>query len=121
MANKLYVGGLSYDTTDEGLKAFFEQAGVVETASVAVDRYSGRSRGFGFVEMASSEEARKAIQELNGKMLDGRTLTVDEARPPQQRMGGGGGGGGGRGGGYGGGGGRGGGGGAGGRRGGGRW
>jgi RNA recognition motif-containing protein len=108
LANKLYVGGLSYDTTDDGLRAFFEAVGAVDTASVAVDRYSGRSRGFGFVEMSSSEDARKAIQELNGKMLDGRTLTVDEARPPQQRTGGGGrgyGGGGGRGGGYGGGGG----------------
>ncbi len=102
MAKKLYVGGLSYDTTDEGLRAFFETIGTVETASVAVDRYSSRSRGFGFVEMTSDEDARKAIQELNGKTLDGRTLTVDEARPPQQRPGGGGG----RGGGYGGGGGR---------------
>ncbi len=92
MASKLYVGGLSYDTTDDGLRAFFEEVGTVETASVAVDRYSGRSRGFGFVEMSSSDEARKAIQQLNGKMLDGRTLTVDEARPPQPRTGGGGGG-----------------------------
>ena len=114
MAKKLYVGGLSYDTTDEGLRAFFEQVGPVGTASVAVDRFSGRPRGFGFVEMFEDSDATKAIQELNGKMLDGRTLTVDEARPPQRsgdrgRGGGGGGrgggGGGGRGGGYGGGGG----------------
>lgn len=89
MANKLYVGGLSFDTTEEGLRAFFEQAGTVESASVVTDRYSGRSRGFGFVEMATSAEARKAIEELSGKTLDGRTITVDEARPPQQRTGGG--------------------------------
>ena len=112
MAKKLYVGGLSYDTTDEGLRAFFEQVGPVGTASVAVDRFSGRPRGFGFVEMFEDSDATKAIQELNGKMLDGLTLTVDEARPPQRggdrgrggggRGGGGyGGGGGGRGGGYG--------------------
>ncbi len=102
MATKLYVGGLSFDTTEEGLRTFFEQAGTVESASIVTDRYSGRSRGFGFVEMASSADARKAIQELSGKTLDGRTITVDEARPPQQRTGGGGprrggGGGGGRG------------------------
>ncbi len=117
MASKLYVGGLSYDTNDEGLRKFFEQVGPVETASVAVDRYSGRSRGFGFVEMTNGDDARKAIQQLNGKMLDGRTLTVDEERPPQQRSGGiGGGGRGGFGGGRGGGGGYGGGGGGGRRR-----
>jgi RNA recognition motif-containing protein len=92
MPRKLYVGGLSYDTTDDGLRSFFEQAGTVDSASVAVDRYSGRSRGFGFVEMSTDAEALKAIQELNGKMLDGRTLTVDEARPPQRSGGGGGGG-----------------------------
>jgi RNA recognition motif-containing protein len=95
---KLYVGGLSFDTTDEGLRAFFEQAGTVESASVVTDRYSGRSRGFGFVEMATSAEGRRAIEELNGKSLDGRTLSVDEARPPS-REGRGFGGGGGRGGG----------------------
>ncbi len=88
MASKLYVGGLSFDTTDEGLRAHFEQVGPVDSASVARDRFSGRSRGFGFVEMAQSAHARKAIEELNGKELDGRTLTVDEARPPQQRSGG---------------------------------
>ena len=92
MATKLYVGGLSYDTNDDGLRAFFEQAGTVESASVVLDRYSGRSRGFGFVEMATNDEARRAIQELNGKVLDGRTLTIDEAKPPQKRPGGGGGG-----------------------------
>ena len=112
MAIKLFVGGLSFDTTQEALRTFFEQAGTVETATIVTDRYSGRSRGFGFVEMASSAEARKAIDELSGKTLDGRTITVEEARP-QERTGGGprrpgggggyGGGGGGRGGGGGGG------------------
>jgi len=94
VAKKLYVGGLSFDTTDETLRAFFEQAGKVESASVVVDRFSGRSRGFGFVEMATAAEARKAIGELTGKSLDGRTITVDEARAPQERGGRGGGGGG---------------------------
>ncbi|MCH6555003.1 MAG: RNA-binding protein [Chloroflexi bacterium] len=82
---KLYVGGLSFDTTDDGLRVFFEQAGTVESASVITDRYSGRSRGFGFVEMSTNSEGRKAIEELNGKMLDGRTLTVDEAKPRKER------------------------------------
>jgi RNA recognition motif-containing protein len=103
---KLYVGGLSFDTTDEGLRAFFEQVGTVDSASVVTDRYSGRSRGFGFVEMSSSAEGLKAIEELNGKSLDGRTLSVDEARPPSREGGRPGGGGGPRRGGGGGGGGR---------------
>ena len=81
MSMKLYVGGLSFDTTDDTLRTFFEQAGTVESASVVTDRYSGRSRGFGFVEMATDEEGRKAVGELNGKTLDSRTLTVDQARP----------------------------------------
>jgi len=76
------------------LRAFFEAVGAVESASIATDRYSGRSRGFGFVEMGSGTDAEKAIDELNGKMLDGRTLTVAEARPREDRGGGGGGGGG---------------------------
>ena len=76
----LYVGGLSFDTTDDGLRTFFEQAGTVESARVITDRDSGRSRGFGFVEMATDDEGRKAIEDLNGEMLDGRTLTVNEAR-----------------------------------------
>jgi RNA recognition motif-containing protein len=92
VATKLYVGGLSFDTTDESLRTFFEQVGKVDSASVVADRFSGRSRGFGFVEMATAADARKAIEELNGKSLDGRTLSVDEARPPEQRGGGGGGG-----------------------------
>jgi cold-inducible RNA-binding protein len=110
VANKLFVGGLSFDTTDDSLRTFFEQAGTVDSAQVVTDRFSGRSRGFGFVEMSSSAEARTAIDTLNGQVLDGRTITVDEARESGR------GGGGGRGG-YGGGrGGRGGGGGGGGRR-----
>jgi len=80
----LYVGGLSFDTTDDGLKTFFEQAGTVESASIITDRESGRSRGFGFVEMATEAEGRRAIEDLNGKMLDGRTLTVNEARPRKE-------------------------------------
>ena len=84
MSMNLYVGGLSFDTTDDGLKTFFEQAGTVESARVITDRDSGRSRGFGFVEMATEAEGRKAIEDLNGKMLDGRTLTVNEARPRKE-------------------------------------
>ena len=87
MARKLYVGGLSFDTTDETLRAFFEEAGKVDSASVVTDRFSGRSRGFGFVEMATAAEARKAIGDLTGKSLDGRTITVDEARAPQDKGG----------------------------------
>ncbi len=84
MSMNLYVGGLSFDTTEDGLRTFFEQAGTVESASVITDRDSGRSRGFGFVEMATDDEAHKAIEDLNGKMLDGRTLTVNEARPRKE-------------------------------------
>ncbi len=80
----LHVGGLSFDTTDDGLRTFFEQAGTVESAKVITDRDSGRSRGFGFVEMATDDEGRKAIEDLNGEMLDGRTLTVSEARPRKE-------------------------------------
>lgn len=99
MTTKLYIGGLSYDTSDEGLRDAFAEVGTVTSATVIRDRMTGRSRGFGFVEMSSDEEAQKAIRELNGKMLDGRTLTVNEARP--QGQGGGQRGGGRRGGGYG--------------------
>jgi RNA recognition motif-containing protein len=84
VAKKLHVGGLSFDTTDDGLRTFFEEAGTVESASVITERDSGRSRGFGFVEMTTEAEASKAIEELNGKMLDGRTLTVNEARPRKE-------------------------------------
>lgn len=85
MAKKLYVGGLSYDTTEQTLKEAFSQAGTVESANVIVDRMTGRSKGFGFVEMATEEEARAAIEKLNGKEIDGRTVTVNEARPQEPR------------------------------------
>ena len=85
MAKKLYVGGLSYDTTDATLKETFAQAGTVESATVIIDRMSGRSKGFGFVEMSSDEEAQKAIEMFNGKEIDGRNVTVNEARPMEPR------------------------------------
>ena len=88
MAKKLYVGSLSYDTTDDGLKTAFSEAGTVESAVVIMDKMSGRSKGFGFVEFSSDEEAKKAIEMFNGKELDGRTLVVNEARPPRTDGGG---------------------------------
>jgi len=81
MSKKLYVGSLSYSTTDDSLKDFFAGVGNVESATVIKDNVSGRSKGFGFVEMASEEEAKKAIEELKGKELDGRAIVVDEAKP----------------------------------------
>jgi len=81
MSNKLYVGSLSYDTTEDGLKELFAGAGKVESATVITDKFSGRSKGFGFVEMSSDEEAKKAVEMFNGKELDGRTIIVDEAKP----------------------------------------
>jgi len=99
MATKLYVGNLSFQTTSEDLKEHFAQAGNVESASVVEDRITGRSRGFGFVEMATAEEAAAAIEQFNGKEFSGRNLTVNEARPRTDRPGGGYGGGGNRGGG----------------------
>ncbi|MGH9903792.1 MAG: RNA recognition motif domain-containing protein, partial [Pyrinomonadaceae bacterium] len=115
MSMKLYVENLSFQTSSDDLQQLFAQAGTVESASVVEDRDTGRSRGFGFVEMSSKEEGEAAIQQFNGKEVNGRSLTVNEARPRENRGGGGfggnrGGGGGGRGG-YGGGGNRGGGGG----------
>ncbi len=92
MNKKLYVGGLSYDTSEDGLREAFAQAGNVASAIVITDKMSGRSKGFGFVEMATEEEATKAIELWNGKELDGRTLKVDEARPPSEGPRGGGGG-----------------------------
>jgi RNA recognition motif-containing protein len=94
MATKLYVGNLSFQTSSEELQQLFAQAGTVESAAVVEDRETGRSRGFGFVEMATKEEAEKAIEQFNGKDLNGRNLTVNEARPREDRGGRGGGGGG---------------------------
>lgn len=85
MAKKLYVGGLSYDTTEESLKEAFAKAGAVESVAIIMDRMSGRSRGFGFVEMTNDDDAQKAIEMFNGQELDGRTLTVNEARPREER------------------------------------
>lgn len=79
--NKLFVGSLAWAVDDNKLKEFFEQAGSVQSAKVIVDRDTNRSKGFGFVEMGSPEEAAKAIEELNGKDLEGRPVTVNEARP----------------------------------------
>lgn len=96
MSNKLFVGNLSFDTEEEGLREAFAQFGQVVEAKVIFDRDTGRARGFGFVTMSSSEEAEAATQGMNGAMLDGRPLRVNEAE--ERRRGGGGGGGGGRGG-----------------------
>ncbi|MBI1984490.1 MAG: RNA-binding protein [Candidatus Wildermuthbacteria bacterium] len=85
MAKKLYVGGLSYGTSEDTLKQTFAQAGAVESAMIIMDRATGRSKGFGFVEMSTEEEAQKAIEMFNGKELEGRTLTVNEARPMEPR------------------------------------
>ena len=85
MAKKLYVGGLSYNTNEATLKEFFASAGTVETATIIMDKMTNRSKGFGFVEMSTDEEAKKAIETLNGKELDGRTLTVNEAKPMEPR------------------------------------
>ncbi len=104
MGTRLYVGNLNFNTTGDDLREYFSQAGEVESASVVEDRETGRSRGFGFVEMATQEGATAAVEQLNGKEFNGRSLTVNEARPRVDRGFGGGGGGGGRGG-YGGGGG----------------
>ncbi len=85
MAKKLYVGNLAWATNDESLKNAFSAAGQVESATVITDKMSGRSRGFGFVEMANDDEATKAIEMFNGKDLDGRKITVNEARPMEAR------------------------------------
>ncbi len=104
MSNKLYVGNLSFRVTSEDLQEHFAAAGTVNSANVVFDRETGRSRGFGFVEMASEDDANNAIAQFNGQEYDGRNMVVNEARPRDDRGGGGGGGGRGRGG-YGGGGG----------------
>jgi len=100
MGKKLYVGNLSYSTTEDDLRDSFAKIGEVASAKLIIDPTNGRSKGFGFVEMATDEDAQKAISTLNGTMLHDRTINVNEARPPQQRDRGGygGGGGGGRGG-----------------------
>ena len=85
MANKLYVGGIPYSSTDSSLKEAFSKAGTVTSATVIVDRMTGRSKGFGFVEMASDEEASAAIDMWTGKEFEGRNLTVSEARPMTDR------------------------------------
>ncbi|HEX9143267.1 MAG TPA: RNA-binding protein [Candidatus Binatia bacterium] len=95
MGNKLYVGGLPYSVTEGRLEEVFSAHGTVQSAKVISDKFTGQSRGFGFVEMASGDEAQKAIAALNGTQLDGRTLIVNEAKPMESRGGGGGGGGGG--------------------------
>lgn len=91
MATKLYVGNLAFQTTGQELEELFAQAGKVESASVVEDRETGRSRGFGFVEMSTPEEAAAAIDQFNGKELGGRQLKVNEAKPRENRSGGGGG------------------------------
>ena len=85
MNTKLYVGGLPYKTTEDELKDFFAQAGTVSSVTIITDKLSGRSKGFGFVEMSSEEEAKKAIEMFNGKDFDGRNITVDEARPMKKK------------------------------------
>ena len=89
MGKKLYVGNLSYDVTDDELRELFAAHGTVESANVIMDRSTNRSKGFGFVEMSTDEEAQAAIDALNGSEHSGRTLTVNEARPRQDRGGGG--------------------------------
>lgn len=93
MGKKLYVGNLTYGTTDSNLQEMFGAHGTVQSAQVIMDRDTGRSKGFGFVEMSNDQEAQAAIQALNGAQVDGRALTVNEARPREDRGGGGGGGG----------------------------
>jgi RNA recognition motif-containing protein len=90
MGKKLYVGNLSYETADADLAKLFEPYGTVQSAQVIMDRETGRSKGFGFVEMGSDQEAQAAIAGLGGKQVGGRSLTVNEAKPREDRRGGGG-------------------------------
>ncbi|MBM4124805.1 MAG: RNA-binding protein [Nitrospira sp.] len=90
MGSKIYVGGLPYSATEQQLSELFAPHGTVESARVITDKFTGQSRGFGFVEMATAEEAKKAIDALNGTEMGGRTLTVNEAKPQEPRSGGGG-------------------------------
>lgn len=85
MATKLYVGGLPYSTQEDALKEYFSQAGEVVSAVIIMDKMTGRSKGFGFVEMASAEDAEKAVSMFNDKEFEGRKLTVNEARPMEAR------------------------------------
>lgn len=93
MGSKIYVGGLPYAATEQQLSELFAAHGAVESARVITDKFTGQSRGFGFVEMSTAEEAKAAITALNGSDMDGRQLTVNEAKPQEARSGGGGGGG----------------------------
>lgn len=85
MASKLFVGSLAWATTDDSLKEFFSSVGTVVSATVIQDRETNRSKGFGFVEMSSDDEAKAAIDQLNGKELDGRSIVVNEARPKEDK------------------------------------
>jgi RNA recognition motif-containing protein len=85
MAIKLFIGGLAYSVNDDQLRDMFASVGTVQSAQVIVDKYSNQSKGFGFVEMSTDEEAKKAIEELNGKELEGRAIAVNEARPRENR------------------------------------
>jgi RNA recognition motif-containing protein len=87
MATKLFVGGLAWTTRDDSLKTFFSTVGTVVSAQVIVDKYTGKSKGFGFVEMSSEKEAEEAKAKLNGQVLDGRNISVSDARPQQPREG----------------------------------
>ena len=89
MTMKLYVGNLAFETSSDDLQTLFAQAGTVESVSLIEDRETGRSRGFGFIEMSSKEEGAAAIQQFNGKELGGRALNVNEAKPREDRGGGG--------------------------------
>ncbi len=93
MPAKLFVGNLSFQATEEDLRELFQQSGTVESVRIVTDQFTGRPRGFGFVEMSTKEEATKAVEVLNGRLFRDRNLVVDEARPQPQRGGGGGGGG----------------------------
>ena len=90
MGNKLFVGGISWDTTEDSLRALFSQMGTVTSVAIITDKFTGKSKGFGFVEMSTPEEAQKAMTELNGKELDGRAIAVSEAKPmvPRENRGG---------------------------------
>ena len=91
MAQKLFVGGIAFSTTSDRLREMFEQSGTVVSATVVTDQATGQSRGFGFVEMSTSEEATKAVQDINGRELDGRSLKVEVSKPKTNGGGGGGG------------------------------